>query len=863
MDIPPDRSAEEIKRLQRCINDLVSVLALPALWSGGEPVRVASASLDVLLGMLRLDFAYARLEGETPVELVRVRDHAANPQAVLRALEGWLARDPQAWPTAIANPIGGGTLSIVPQTLGLHGEMGIVVVGSKRPGFPDETERLVLNVAVNQAAIGIREAELLTQQKRLNGELDRRAAERSAALAVANDELDHAQALLAGEKRLLEMVAAGRPLQTVLEALCLLVEETAGGGHCSVVLVDPSGTRLEHGAAPSLPASFVAAIVGRPVNCESGPCAMAAALGEQVTSIDLEAETRWDDDDWCPMALAHGLRSCCSTPIRSSAGKVLGAFAIYYTEPRAPTPQHLVMIDQLTHIASIAVERTQGDAALIASEARKAAVLDSALDCIVTIDHESRITEFNPAAERTFGYRRDDVVGRRLVDVIVPPGLRQQHRDGFARYLATGEAHVIGKHVELTALRADGTEFPVELAITRIPVDGPPSFTGFLRDITERKRAEEQLRRSEAFLSEGEAISETGSFLWRVATDDITWSDQLYRIYEFDRTIPVSLELLASRVHPEDARLLEDLIARVREAGSNFEYEHRLLMPDGAVKHLHLVAHAAWDQYGGLEYIGAVQDITERRRSEAALERVRSELAHMARVTSLGALTASIAHEVNQPLSGIITNASTCLRMLATDPPNVDGARETARRTIRDGNRASDVITRLRAMFARKGVATELVDLNDAAREVIALSAGDLQHDRVVVQTEFAADLPPVLGDRVQLQQVILNLVRNAADAMSAIEDRARELTIRTARDADECARLTVLDSGTGFDPQGAERLFEAFYTTKSDGMGMGLSICRSIIGSHNGRLWAAPNEGPGAAFSFSIPCGTEGSLAN
>jgi C4-dicarboxylate-specific signal transduction histidine kinase len=259
-----------------------------------------------------------------------------------------------------------------------------------------------------------------------------------------------------------------------------------------------------------------------------------------------------------------------------------------------------------------------------------------------------------------------------------------------------------------------------------------------------------------------------------------------------------------------------------------------------------------------LEYVGAVQDVTERRRSEAALGKARSDLAHVTRVTSLGVLTASIAHEVNQPLSGIITNASTCLRMLAADPPNVDGARETARRTIRDGNRASDVVTRLRALFGKKDTTTDLVDLNGATREVIALSLTELQRSRVVLRAEFDDELPLVTGDRVQIQQVILNLVRNASDAMIDVEDRPRTLIIRTERGEHDHVRLIVQDAGVGFESQDAERIFEAFYTTKSDGMGIGLSVSRSIIERHRGRLWASPNDGPGATFAFSIPCRSE-----
>jgi len=300
-----------------------------------------------------------------------------------------------------------------------------------------------------------------------------------------------------------------------------------------------------------------------------------------------------------------------------------------------------------------------------------------------------------------------------------------------------------------------------------------------------------------------------------------------------------------------------DMVERAR-AGKDFEYEHRLQLPDKRVKYLQLMAHAIRSGAGQLEYIGAVQDVTERRLSEEALGKLRSELAHMTRVTSLGALTASIAHEVNQPLSGIVTNASTCLRMLAADPPNVEGARETARRTIRDGNRASEVIARLRALFSKQDAAAEPVDLNQATREVIALTLDELQRNRVVVRTELVDDLPPVMGDRVQLQQVILNLLRNGSDAMSGVEDRPRQLDISTEGDADS-VRVTVTDSGVGIDLKDVDRLFDAFFTTKSAGMGIGLSVSRSIIESHQGRLWAAPNDGPGATFSFSIPRAPEG----
>jgi C4-dicarboxylate-specific signal transduction histidine kinase len=254
------------------------------------------------------------------------------------------------------------------------------------------------------------------------------------------------------------------------------------------------------------------------------------------------------------------------------------------------------------------------------------------------------------------------------------------------------------------------------------------------------------------------------------------------------------------------------------------------------------------------------RDITETKRLQDEQRRyhdIQLELAHANRIATLGQLSASIAHELNQPLTGIITNCGTCSRMLTSDPPNLDGAREAVRRTMRDGNRASDVIARLRALFNNKESVSESVDLNEATREVIALSLGELQNSRVIVRTELADDLQRVTADRVQLQQVILNLLRNAVDAMATVEDRPRDLLIRTERQEGDWARLSVKDAGVGFDPQTTAKLFQAFYSTKNNGMGVGLSVSRSIIENHQGRLWAVLNDGPGATFSFSVPCQT------
>ena len=438
MAVQTDGPAEEIKRLRRCINDLVSLLALPATWTGSEPSRIVSDLMGALLNMLSLDFVYARLRnlaGED-LELVRTAtewEPKPGAQALGEILRPWLRNDTQNWPDPVRGTLEGREMSVVPLPLGVQGETGIVIAGSSRVDFPQQTEKLVLSVAANQAAIGLQEASLLS-------ELDQRVAERTSELAAANEELR--------------------------------------------------------------------------------------------------------------------------------------------------------------------------------------------------------------------------------------------------------------------------------------------------REISDRKRAEEALRNTQA------------------------------------------------------------------------------------------------------------------------------ELARVMRVMTMGQLTASIAHEVSQPLSGIVTNASTCVRMLDANPPNLEGARETARRTIRDGNRASDVITRLRTLYSKKDLVPEPMDLNEATREVISLSLSELQRNRVVLRQELAEDLPPIMGDRIQIQQVILNLIRNGSDAMNTVDERPGELLIRTETDEGVGVRLSVKDTGEGFDPQTEDKLFEAFYSTKEDGMGIGLSVSRSIRESHRGRLWAIRNEGPGATFLFSIPCG-------
>jgi PAS domain S-box-containing protein len=355
-----------------------------------------------------------------------------------------------------------------------------------------------------------------------------------------------------------------------------------------------------------------------------------------------------------------------------------------------------------------------------------------------------------------------------------------------------------------------------------------------------------------------------GILLIKLDGEIVEANDAFLRMVGYDRADLIANRLRWTDLTPPEWREHDKRrVHQIKISGSPQPFEKEYLRKDGS-RMPALVGLAKFEEAGD-QAVAYVLDLTERKRaeealkqSEAGLDRARTEMAHMARIMALSAMTASIAHEVKQPLTGILTNAGVCLHMLQADPPNLDGARLTANRTIRDANRASEVLDRLKAMFAHKQPSMEPVDLNDTAREVLALSSSELQDAGVVVRTAFSGEIPPVLGDRIQLQQVLLNLVLNAADAMSEVDDRPRELLVATTRRGDNQLVMSVSDNGMGIDPHTSEELFQAFHTTKAKGMGIGLSISRSIIESHGGRIWAMANEGPGATFSFSIPCTTQ-----
>ncbi|HEY9714041.1 MAG TPA: ATP-binding protein, partial [Chroococcales cyanobacterium] len=375
---------------------------------------------------------------------------------------------------------------------------------------------------------------------------------------------------------------------------------------------------------------------------------------------------------------------------------------------------------------------------------------------------------------------------------------------------------------------------------------------GIIAQGIERRRAEEALRRSEAFLAEGQRLGQIGSYSWRVATDKIEWSNELYRIYEFEIGVPVTLDLIRTRVHPQDISLYEKMVEKARDGGKNFEWQFRLLMADQSIKYLHSVAHAIRDQSGQLEYIAVAQDVTERRQSEEALRNTQAQLSRATRAATVGEFAASIAHEINQPLAAVVANGHACLRWLSAEPPGLARAQEAAERIVRDGKEAGEILRRIRALFKRAPLEKTGLNLNEVIVEVLRLLAGETSKRLVSVEMDLGNNLETVEGDRVQLQQLLFNLLQNGIEAMDRVAERPKKLFIRTRLQSPETVLVEIRDWGIGI--ENPEKAFEAFFTTKESGMGMGLAICRSIIDAHHGRLWAVPAEGCGTTFSFTLP---------
>jgi PAS domain S-box-containing protein len=379
------------------------------------------------------------------------------------------------------------------------------------------------------------------------------------------------------------------------------------------------------------------------------------------------------------------------------------------------------------------------------------------------------------------------------------------------------------------------------------------------REIVKHQKVEAELRLSEAYLAEAQRLSHTGSWAWRPSSGDIRyWSEECYRVQGFDPKggLPRYEEFFQT-IHPDDQARVAEVIQRAVREKEEFEFDYRIIHPCGEIRDARSFGHPILDPFGDLvEYVGTIIDVTERRQADKERERLReaqSDLAHVSRMTTMGELTASLAHEVNQPIAAAVTYASTCVRWLTRDDPDLGEARQAASEVVRNAKRAADIINRIR-LISKKGESNrKLIDINEVIREIVALLHNETRRYSISICTDLDANLPNVLADSVQMQQVMMNLIMNGIDAMKDVE-RTRDLTIKSQNGEDEQLVISVSDVGVGLPLQKREQIFNAFFTTKSNGIGMGLRISRSIVESHGGRLWATDNSPQGATFYFTLP---------
>ena len=416
-----------------------------------------------------------------------------------------------------------------------------------------------------------------------------------------------------------------------------------------------------------------------------------------------------------------------------------------------------------------------------------------------------------------------------------------------------------GEEIAIEALTSGATDYVLKTRLARLA----PSVRRALREArerAERKKAEQALRRSEMYLAEAERLSQTGSFGWNASTGELYWSDGTYRIFEYEPTTKPSVQLVIDRTHPEDRLRLQQILDRATRDGGDFTAERRLLMADGSVKYVQVAAHRLnSEDPKHFVFVGAVTDITERKRAEEERERMRQlekDLAYMNRVSMMGELTAALAHEIKQPMTAAVMDANACMRWLRRDPPDVTEACGAASRIVAAVTRAAGIIDRVRSLYRRGTPEQELVDLNEILREMTVLLGDTAVRHAISIRTELDLGLPRTTADRVQLQQVLMNLMLNGIEAM---REMGGELTIASQRTEDGQLLISVSDLGVGLPVGKTERIFEAFFTTKPQGTGMGLSVSQRIVELHGGRLWASPNAGRGAVFQFTLPGEAEG----
>ena len=500
-------------------------------------------------------------------------------------------------------------------------------------------------------------------------------------------------------------------------------------------------------------------------------------------------------------------------------------------------------------------ELKQAEEARRKAEERTRLIVDSALDAVVAMDADGIITDWNPQAEKVFEWTRSEALGRRMSEMIIPSQYRLSHESGLRRFLNTGQGRVLNRRIEITALRRDGSEFPVELTITPLNSGDSWTFSAFIRDISDRKRFEEQLRASEMSLRT--MIETIPGMLWS-ATPDGAVDFCNVRVLDYTGLPQEQINGVGwmKTIHPDDADRMMRAWTLCIENGDHFQFEFRCLRASDGMYRWCVSSALPLRAPDGqiLKWYGTVVDFHDRRQAEEDLRSTQAELAHLSRVMTIGALTASIAHEVSQPLAAIIASCDSCTAWLASDPPNLDKARAATSRMIKAATQASEIVQRVRALFKKTPSITAAVDVNELLEETICFAHHEALRRNVSFRTDLDTELPRIWLDRVQLEQVLLNLIMNAIESVATLDTEPRRILIQSTLPNPTEIMVSVADTGPGIDPNDADRLFAPFFTTKAQGIGMGLPISRSIIEAHGGRLWAEKNEPHGAVFHFTLP---------
>ncbi len=996
MPVQPWDPAEENKRLQRCINDLVSLFALPATWSGGESSDIVHTLLDALLGMLQLDFVYARLMdpgGQAPMEMVRFAQsqrQTARPHEIGEALQRWLGADPQEWPPQIASPVGEGDISVMAQGLGLQGETGVIVAGSERADFPRKTERLILSVAANQASIVLQGARLLSGQKRVASELDRRVAQRTAELAAANEELrkeiadrKHAEEDLRSseEKHRLVVETAndavvsmddhgtiqfanpatarifgydptelvGRPLTVLMPEFMRELHDRGfrrylATGHRHINWQGTELTALRKDgqefpvevsfgeltrdghkvftgfirdiserkqAADKLRASerslreltetipqmlWSAEEDGTMNYCNQRTLDYTGLSAEEVrgsgwlTAVhpdDVEKATRaWLDSVTSGEAFQcefrfrrtpDGYRWCISNavPLRDVEGKVIrwfGTVIDLHDWREAQQALHAIQTRQVAVRADVSLAFGQKESLeAILHECAESIVrhLDAAFARIWTLSRDGRMlelrasaglyTHLNGAHSRIpIGQLKIGVIAREQKHVLTNDIINDPRISDKTWAANEGMSSFAGYPL-LVGTRTLG----VMAMFSRKPLttgtaEALASIADLIANGIERKHAEDKLRASERDL--GLIIETIPGLVWCAAPDgELNYLNR--RILDYTGTSSHDWAQFGwtNFLHPDDAEPTVRAWSSAVATGQSFEIQCRLRGADGVYRWFQVLGQPAHDDQGVVNrWYGLLLDIDGRKNTEEDLRKAQAQLTRATQAATIAELSASIAHEINQPLAAVVASGHACLRFLAAQPPNLADAREAAESIVRDGKDIGEVVRRIRALFKRTNLEKSLVDVNDVIGEVLRLLDGEITRRRISVETDLWKDAPLVSVDRVQLQQLILNLLLNGMEAMDPVRDRPRKLWIGSRPEGSEQMLIEVRDHGVGLKDH-PDKLFEAFFTTKENGMGMGLAICRSIAEAHHGRLWAAPQESSGATFCFTLPIQASG----